>query len=254
MNKNSFFRPILFLFTITLLSASQLFAAESSVPLRPYIAPKDDQDAEFANIVAKLDTVQAPFIQGQNLVFTAKNNARHIGIAFEHEEYKTIHSFKIRNIYDADYKVQESLQFFIIKLPKDVQVVRYRLIIDGLWTTDPYNSNKTYSDKCGVLVSQVDANRSIPFVTEQKKDGRVHFVYKGTKGQQIRLGGSFTNWDSWIYTMRETTPGIYEFDLPLPPGTYQYAFYNGMNTLVDRTNPIRCYAPDGKEASQITIQ
>ncbi|MBQ1593031.1 MAG: isoamylase, partial [Treponema sp.] len=62
------------------------------------------------------------------------------------------------------------------------------------------------------------------------------------------------NWDSWIYTMRETTPGIYEFDLPLPPGTYQYAFYNGMNTLVDRTNPIRCYAPDGKEASQITIQ
>ena len=169
MNKNSFFRPILFLFTITLLSASQLFAAESSVPLRPYIAPKDDQDAEFANIVAKLDTVQAPFIQGQNLVFTAKNNARHIGIAFEHEEYKTIHSFKIRNIYDADYKVQESLQFFIIKLPKDVQVVRYRLIIDGLWTTDPYNSNKTYSDKCGVLVSQVDANRSIPFVTEQKK-------------------------------------------------------------------------------------
>ena len=53
--------------------------------------------------------------------------------------------------------------------------------------------------------------------------------------------------------MRETTPGIYEFDLPLPPGTYQYAFYNGMNTIVDRTNPIRCYAPDGKQASQITV-
>lgn len=252
MNKNSFFSAALFLFLIS--TGTLAFAkSDSSEPIRPYVAPATIEEADEAEIVSTIREVKAPYVQGDNLIFTAKNNARHIGIAFEHENYNTIHSFRIRKIYDIEYKVQDSLQFYILKLPKDLQVVNYRLIIDGLWTCDPYNENKVYSTKTGVLISQVNARRSVPLVTEQGKDGYVRFVYKGAKGQQIRLGGTFTNWDSWIYIMKEVTPGIYQLELPLPPGTYQYAYYNGMNTIVDKTNPVRCYAPDGKEASQIVV-
>ena len=56
-------------------------------------------------------------------------------------------------------------------------------------------------------------------------DGTVHFVYKGKAGQHIRLGGSFTNWDSWIYELTETSPGLYELELPLPAGKYYYSYY-----------------------------
>ena len=243
-----------FLFT-AILSGLMLFS-----PALTFADSKDvkqkltEEEAYIADLVSTLNEVKAPFIHGDYLVFTAKNNARHIGIAFDFERYTKIHSFKIHNVYDMDFNVRDSLQFYILKLPKESRVINYRLIIDGLWTTDPTNTNKAYSEEAGVVLSQVNVTRSVPLVTEKKSDGYVHFIYKGDKGQQIRLGGDFTNWDSWIYQMTEIQPGLYECELPLPPGTYLYAYYNGMTSMVDKTNPNRCYTNDGKVASSITVR
>ena len=90
-------------------------------------------------------------------------------------------------------------------------------------------------------------------ITENVPAGKVRFIYKGKSGQKVRLGGSFTNWDSWIYELTEVQPGLYILDLPLPPGTYQYAYYIGMNSYVDTSNPQRVWSADGKAASQITV-
>ena len=78
-------------------------------------------------------------------------------------------------------------------------------------------------------------------------------VIQGQSGQIIRLGGTFTNWDSSIYVMRETAPGLYELEIPLPRGTHYYAYYDGMASFVDKTNPDRAYTADGRTASVITI-
>ena len=153
-----------------------------------------------------------------------------------------------------DFEPKESLFFYILELPKNIQEIKYRMVFDGLWSLDPLNEKKVFDENTNLYLSYFDAGRTIPDITEVKSNGKVRFVYKGKSGQQIRLGGSFTCWDSWIYEMKETAPGLYEFELALAPGTYQYAFYSGMTSFIDSENPERCYTKDGKEASMLIIK
>lgn len=217
---------------------------------------KTDQngDYEYDSIVQSIDSLGTPYVQNNYAIFTADKNARSVGIAFDFENFRTIHMFSLRTVRDTEYTVIDSFYFYILELPKNVQTVEYRIIVDGLWTTDPQNSNTVYNEQTGIKLSLLDASRYIPPVTEQPQKGMVHFVYRGDSGQQIRLGGSFTNWDSWIYEMVEVQPGIYQIDLPLPPGKYEYVFYSGLTTLVDKGNPDRCYTPDGRVASLLIVK
>ncbi|MBS7241962.1 glycogen-binding domain-containing protein [Treponema sp.] len=235
-----------FIFVAMFLLAGMSFAAEVSKHLT------DDQ-LDYAEIVNSIDSVGAPYIKGDYAVFTAEHNFRHIGIAFDFEEYKTIHSFQIKKFMDMEYKESGSLCFFIMKLPKNVLALNYRLVIDGLWTVDPYNPDSIYNRDANLTLSHLDASRYIPPVTEKHDDGLVHFVYRGKTGEQVRVGGNFTNWDSWIYRMTEVSPGLYEFALPLPPGKYEYAFYTGITSFPDKGNPERCYTEEGKIASLLIV-
>ena len=214
-----------------------------------------DEQLSYAEIVPQIKEVRNPYLKGDYLIFTAEKTASYVGIAFDYENFHTIHPYQVHNIYDDDNEIKSSLLFFILKLNKSQKEIKYRIVVDGLWTLDPTNPNQLYDTQTGLMLSYVDASRRIPPATEIDEGTRtVRFVYQGKSGQQVRIGGSFTNWDSWIYELRETTPGLYELELSLPPGTYQYAYYTGVTSMVDRTNPERCYTPDGKEASLIVIK
>lgn len=212
-----------------------------------------DEQLDYAEIVNSIDNTAAPYLKGDYVIFTAEHNARHIGIAFDFEEYRQIHSFQIKKMMDMEYKESGSLCFYILKLPKNILSVKYRLVVDGLWTTDPLNPDRIFDRDTNLFLSHIDASRYIPPVTEKYSDGLIHFVYRGKSGQQVRVGGSFTNWDSWIYKMTEISPGLYEFKLPLPPGKYEYAFYTGITSFPDQANPERCYTNDGKVASLLVV-
>jgi hypothetical protein len=243
MNKR-FLYSLLFCFIAAEISC---FAAKAT--------PAEQPDTnEYDTLALSIDGLGSPYVEGNYAIFTADKNARYVGISFDFENFRTIHAFKRRTIRDSEYKAIDSFYFYILELPKTVQQVKYRLVVDGLWTTDPLNESTVYNEETGITLSLLDASRYIPPVTEQPKKGLVHFVYQGSSGEQIRLGGSFTNWDSWIYEMVEVQPGIYQLDLPLPPGKYEYAFYRGMTTLVDKGNPDRCYTPDGKVASLLVVK
>ncbi|MBP5358465.1 MAG: isoamylase [Treponema sp.] len=220
------------------------------------IVPDPDAMAtyEYADIAATIRSVSEPYLKGDYVIFTQKNTARYIGIAFDFEKYRTIHKFQIKQFRDEEYEVEDSIYFYILKLPKNVQELNYRLVVDGLWTTDPENPITEYNEEADLMLSQLDVSRNIPLVTEKKEDGLIHFVYLGESGQQIRLGGSFTNWDSWIYQLEEVTPGVYQIALSLPPGTYDYAYYTGVTSFPDRTNTQRSYSPEGKVASRLVIE
>ncbi len=221
------------------------FAADKKAPLT-------DEEAEQAEIVTRLTKVKEPYLDGNNLIFTAGDKARFVGIAFDFEDFHVIHPYRRYNTYDDDGKVTSSLFFYILPLKKEMTKINYRIVVDGLWTLDPTNKTTVYDPGTRLTLSQVDATRDLPPATEVK-DGKVRFVYTGKTGQHVRIGGSFTNWDSWIYEMKEVKPGVYQFDLTLPPGTYEYAYYSGVNTFADVTNPERCYTPDGKIASLIIV-
>lgn len=234
-------KRLFFILAVTLCMSSFLFAEES------------DEEYDYNELVNTIKSVKAPYLQGDYVIFTAERDVRHIGIAFDFEDFTEIHSFKLKKFTNMEYEESDSLLFYILKLPKNVLEVNYRLIVDGLWTTDPLNENLVFNKDTNLMMSHIDCTREIPPVTEKIANGKVRFVYKGKSGQKIRLGGSFTNWDSWIYQMKETKPGIYEFELPLAPGEYQYAYFTGINSFPDNTNKVKCYTSDGKVASLLIV-
>ena len=137
------------------------------------IAPDPDAMAsyEYADIAATIRSVSEPYLKGDYVIFTQKNDARYIGIAFDFEQYRTIHKFQIKQFRDEEYEVEDSIYFYILKLPKNVQELNYRLVVDGLWTTDPENPITEYNEEADLMLSQLDVSRNIPLVTEKKEDG-----------------------------------------------------------------------------------
>jgi hypothetical protein len=225
--------------------ASPLFAKET--------APKADT-YEYDLTLTDITGVKPPYVSNGFMVFTAPVTSNSIGIAFDFEEFRKIHYFQLRKNYGYEGEITSSYYFYITEMPKKLSRVCYRVIIDGLWTTDPQNQNVVYNEYENYSLSYLDLPPEAIEITEKLENGLTHFVCHAETGKKIRLGGTFTNWDSWIYEMKETEPGKYVIDIPLHPGTYYYSYYNGITPFIDETNPIRGYSNDGRIVSCITIK
>lgn len=232
-----------------------LFAVFLAFPSFSQETPlQSDEELDYEEVVSEIkEDTRGPYLDGDYVVFTYPSTVRYVGIAFEFENFETVHPFNIKRFLNDEYEEAGSLFFYVLHLPKYLFSVNYRLVVDGLWTTDPQNPDRIYSEEAWVPLSHFDATREIPLVTEQTGEKTVRFVYQGEANQKVRIGGSFTNWDSWIYVMKETSPGFYELSLNLPPGRYEYAYYTGINSFPDRGNPERVYTNDGKEASLLIV-
>mgnify|MGYP002626965529 FL=1 len=216
-------------------------------------APEPDL-YEYNNIISEITGVSAPYLAGDYIIFTAPKTSRYVGIAFDFEGYKQLHAYRLHNTYDYEGEITDSWFFYILEKPKDLTSISYRLVIDGLWTTDPSNPNSIFDPVAEVPVSRINLPPVEVKNTETVPAGYTRFVCFAPSGQKIRLGGTFTNWDSWIYEMVEVQRGKYQLDLPLPAGTYYYNYYRGITSFIDETNPSKGYTPDGRIASRIDVQ
>lgn len=242
MKKILFLTGFFGLFTILI---SPLAAKENAVKPDTY---------EYDLTLTDISGVKPPYISNNFVVFTAPVSANSIGIAFDFDDFRTIHYYQLKKNYGYEGDVTSSYYFYILEVPKKRSRICYRIVIDGLWTTDPNNQNVIYNNTENYSLSYVDLPPATIEITEKLDNGLVHFVCHTETGKKIRLGGTFTNWDSWIYEMKETEPGKYEIDIPLHPGTYYYAYYNGITAFLDETNPSRGYSTDGRIVSCITIK
>lgn len=213
-----------------------------------------DRDYEITNIISNISSIQTPYIVDDYLVFTANKEYRHVGIAFDHEDFSVIHNFQRLVTYDIDNEPKDSLLFYILQIPEHSKQINYRLIIDGLWTLDPLNEAVFYNPQTNISLSSVEVTTVFPPRTVNAEEKKVSFFYEGNPGEIIRLGGNFTNWDSFIYELVETEKGLYRLDLYLPPGKYFYTFYKGFQSFVDEKNPNRAYTKDGKVVSVLDVK
>lgn len=218
----------------------------------------EDEEYAVQNIIASIDGISEPKIESKFAVFTADKSNRYVGIAFDFENYEKIHSFYKNTFYDIDLQPRDAILFYVCKIPEKTREISYRLVIDGVWTTDPLNPNKYYDYEADTFFSKLEVTTPEEIKTEKievtgKSKNSIRFIYKGKPNQKIRLGGSFTNWDSYIYELSETSPGFYELTLSLSPGTYYYSYYNGNMSFVDNTNPLKAYTTDGKIASILEV-
>lgn len=219
--------------------------------------PESAHSYEYREIAQQLQEPGAPFEKDGSIVFSAEEGPRYIGIAFDFENYQIIHPFFKKTTYDENQEVRRSWYFYILEDVPEKKKIYYRMIIDGLWTTDPLNPSQFYDTETGIHLSEVEIKTQKAAATRiytKSGDSTAHFVYRGKSGQKVRLAGTFTKWDSWIYELKETAPGFYEFDLPLARGTYYYNYYIGTRQFPDATNPDRAYSDSGAPVSKIVIE
>lgn len=172
-----------------------------------------------------------PFVLNRNLIlsYKADHPIRFVGAAFEHEDYKKVHTF-VTNEYDV----------FILAYPLSTErtTIRYRIVVDGLWMTDP-NNPSYFLDEHAIRISEF----TVPEIPEEPitgpkitDSGEVTFYFKGREDASVFLTGNFNNWDPFMYEMDEINKGFYSITLPLSPGEYYYSFIVGARILLDPFN------------------
>lgn len=226
------------------------------------VSGADIESVAYSNLVAGISRARSPVVSGKYIIFTARGTARFTGIAFEHEQYRTTWPFKriVRKdekgepAKDSSGKPLESVLFYIAEVPPETNEIRYRMVIDGLWTTDPLNSATAYDYANGMMVSTIAVDRYEVFTTSSRKTDGVRFACLAEPGKTIRLAGTFNNWDPFMYEMIETKAGWYELAMPLPAGTWYYAYFSGTEQIPDSLNPDRVYTKDGRVASVIEVR
>ncbi len=226
-----------------ILSAGSLYAAEQ-IEYKPYFYDK---------VIREIDKPQAPVVTDDYIVFTSEAGHRFVGVAFDFENFQVIHPFQVLHTYGIDGDQTNEILFYCYERKHQVSSIKYRLVIDGLWTADPYNPNKEYDDSINLYFSRVDNLGNIEIITKAKKDESTRFIFKGESGLDLHLAGTFNAWDPWLYTMQETAPGLYELELPLPAGKYYYSYYVGLTPILDNTNPEKAYTRDGRAANVLVV-
>ncbi len=249
-------------FALVLSFSANIFFASEYQPIRTASVPQGADSVEYNALVSEISKPGAPVISGKYAVFTAPGNVRHTGIVFEHESYKKIHNFNrliIRDEFGEPLRNEngtyaDTTLFFILEIPPETTEIRYRIVRDGVWTADPFNPKSEYDITTGTKVSVLPVEYYKIYETSSEEEKYVRFVYQGKSGEKIRLAGSFNNWDPFMYEMKEVAQGKYELLLPLPKGTWYYAFFQGMTQIHDTSATEKVYTKDGRVASVITVQ
>ena len=227
--RNYFILAIIFL-------VSSLFAVETSADLHLKIMGTR--------------TASAPHIFEGSIFFTQKpaQPVRYVGIDFAHENFREVHLFQ-RN--------EKGVLFFLYPVPEKLRYIDYRIIIDGLWSTDPVNP-LIFRDSAGIAISRFEFP---PSATEERvksplidpSTGSVEFNVKAPEGRNIFLAGRFNGWDPYMHPLKEVRPGLYSLRIRLLPGTYRYYFFSDGNRLLDPLNPERGADYEGYSVSILRV-
>jgi hypothetical protein len=208
----------------------------------------------------------APEILGDMVVFTASSSLRRVGIAFSDENFSKVHWFRHLliardpmeippGVKNPDMRKDSGVVFYVHQIPEGALEVEYRLIINGLWTTDPSNPTSRRDTTSGLSLStlSVPPRRIVPHPLKGPPNS-LSFVFQGPPGETVTVAGTFNGWDPFMYELREGPVGTYSINIPLPPGRYQYVFFHRGQRFADPYNSNRVYSKDGHIASEIVIE
>ena len=190
-----------------------------------------------------------PEQRGEYVLFTYSSDrpVLRVGIAFRHEDYRTIHTFR-RNPNDV----------FILPYdpPEGVEKLYYRLVVDGTWMADPQNP-KSIETRQDVELSyfELPETKEKTRIKRVQKPGKVTFTYRSETAQRVSIAGSFNRWDPYMYRLRPVSgeDGLFYITLPLPEGTHYYYFVVDGRRRVDPSNPDRVVSSTGDTLSVIEI-
>jgi hypothetical protein len=223
----------------------------------------DTDSYQFIDHLRSLSGPGSPEVFDDGVLFTAPSSYRRVGISFAHEGYAKVYWFKQlliprdpAELYidgkrqkGIDPNIDSGILFHIETIPANLKNLDYRLIIDGLWTTDPANLI-TVAGPSGILESRFPLPEKPKPYLDDVQPGTYRFIYRSDPGELVTVAGSFNNWDPFMYELREISPGFYTLTLPLPPGNFQYLFFHRGEQVLDSENPRRLYNREGRVVSE----
>ena len=236
----------------------------------PVAADWESVDWGAYDLIDRLLTLpgpSAPVIHENSVIFSASSEFRRVGVAFAHENFSNVHWFRLLMVSqdranapippgqrEPDPFKDSGILFFIYQIPEDLNELEYRLVINGLWTVDPANPGSRRDPVSGLALSvlPVPPRRITPNPLRGLPNG-LNFSFNGPPGEIVTVAGDFNGWDPFMYELREYPAGVYSITIPLPPGTYQYVFFNRGERFTDPYNPRRVYSRDGSAASEIVV-
>jgi hypothetical protein len=222
----------------------------------------DIESYQFINHIRNFTRPGKPEIFEDGVLFTASSSLQRVGVSFAHENYSVVHWFQrlmvprdpaelLVNPRIDPYE-DSGIMFHVEPIPTDLKNMDYRLIIDGLWTADPTNPLRVYGPS-GVVESRIPLPERHITAVAQSTPGVYQFSYSAPSGETITVGGSFNNWDPFMYELRETIRGFYTLSLFLPPGDFQYVFFHRGEQIPDPANTRKLYTRDGRIVSEATV-
>ena len=230
-----------------------------------------EQDRYEAVLYARaLEAPKPPQLVFGHLVFSyqepSNNQPRYVAAAFQHENYRELHLFS---------RTDTGLYALIYEVPPGIEEVTYRLIVDGVWTTDPANPNTV--EVAGTELSALRVDPSLlpgfdqggPIVEDdtvrfvlRRRDVERRFLTtvdsahvrfdKPFEDLDIRLVGSFNDYDPYVHFL-DLSDGSYTIELPLPPGDYGYYYLIEGERVLDPANSDFLYGERRSRFSRITV-
>ncbi len=198
--------------------------------------------------VGLLKEASAPQLFGRELIFSYKPSypVRLVGIAFSDENFATVHPL---------YRNTFGVYFYVRRVPEGGTDLLYRLVVDGLWTTDPNNPNQV-DDGTGIPLSQVIIPaREVPILSSPHYEGggSVRFFFRAPADQVVYIAGDFNNWDPFMNRLTEIRKGLYAITLRIPAGSHAYYFVSDGTRMADPLNPQVQLSADGTSLSIFTV-
>jgi hypothetical protein len=231
------------------------------------IGALDMDSYEFTEHFSRIKKADKPEIVEDGVLFTAPSSYRSVGIAFAHENFARVYWFrKFLSLADQGPPPESGRQpppvyedsgilFFAYTPPENIRTLEYRLIINGLWTVDPFNPLFREDAKSGIYHSLVTLpeRKRAPTVFDGPS-GSLDFHFTAPPGETVTVAGDFNGWDPFLHQLAETAPGRYRLTLPLPAGTWHYVFYYRGARLTDPNNRNTVYDKYGNPVSSAVLE
>lgn len=230
--------------------------------------------------ISSLTSAEAPQVVDGRVLFTfdGPTRARYVAAAFAHESFTELHPYRlVRNEMrapdDPNRRVTTRVFALAYPIPDDVETLEYRIVVDGLWRTDPANP-RTVRGENGVALSafSLPERPPVPASTPRvRESGRVEFVFEPQpevgmrtirdrlvdlptgEGLTVAVAGTFNNWDPFVHRLRETEPGVYRLNIPVPPGRHHYYLVVNGRRILDPANDDRTRHADGFRVCSFTV-
>ena len=138
-------------------------------------------------------------------------------------------------------------------------VLRYKYLIDGIWTSDPLCDEKE-NDGYGSTVSKTSAqstgeNKFVTYkIINEGKKSFVEFRIFSPSASYISIVGDFNRWNPENDVLFRDDKNIWRIRKHLPKGKYRYSYVIDGEWKTDTYNPQSSANPAGRLCSLIIIK